>query len=190
MSGITNKTYNLVTGPTVEPVSLAELQANDYMRSLDLDSESVLFNEYLVAAREDAEKLMNRKIMTQTWKVSFDRPVSSFHFPFGNLQTVNEVRIIQADGTVDVQDTSKYQFSTGEDAVFWLRADNSSEWTETERPFSCFEIDFTVGWATPGNVPQSIKNGIMAMVAYKYYNREETRQEAARMFHGQKIFRV
>jgi hypothetical protein len=64
--------YDLVTGPTVEPVTvtLAKLQCR-----VDFTDDDALFAVYIPAARQMLEKKMGRAIFNQTWKRTLD------HFP-------------------------------------------------------------------------------------------------------------
>lgn len=165
---------NIIQGPVLEPVTLADLKNTDYLRDVDIDAEAALFADLIKLAREIGEPQAGMKFMTQTWRAGFNCHVNVFRFPFGNLQAVNEVRVLQADGTENVQDPGLYSFTTGNNAVFWKRTDNSTSWTDTERRFNVFEIDFTVGWATAADVPQTVKTGMMKLISHLYYNREET----------------
>jgi hypothetical protein len=62
----------IVTPPSVEPVSLAE--ARSYLRvDADVTSEDALITDLIAAARQDAEKITWRALVMQTWRATLDR---------------------------------------------------------------------------------------------------------------------
>lgn len=62
----------IVTAPTSEPVSLAE--AKGYLRvDSDLSADDATITGLIAAARQDAEKITWRALITQTWKLVADR---------------------------------------------------------------------------------------------------------------------
>lgn len=62
----------IVTAPTVEPVSLQE--ARGYARvDDDFTKDDGLISNLIIAARQDAEKITWRALVTQTWKLVADR---------------------------------------------------------------------------------------------------------------------
>lgn len=174
-----------ILAPTQEPITLGDLRDTEYLRDIDIDHESQQIESFIKAARETAEAQTSRKFLTQTWRAAFDCYPCRVDFPFGQLQAVDAVRVIQADGTADIQDTDRYTVTTGDNGILWKRTDNGTDWTETERKHRFFEIDFTVGWADPDSIPEEIINGIKRILAMLYYNRDNPDFKVpGNIFHG------
>lgn len=67
--GITNAKLNLISAPEVEPVSVDDLK--QYLR-LDTSADDNLLPGFIQAAREMAETMLWRTLVTTTWELVFD----------------------------------------------------------------------------------------------------------------------
>jgi uncharacterized phiE125 gp8 family phage protein len=165
----------LITGPATEPVTRANIAANDYLKDLDFSNEKEvdLFDNYLIpSARMLTEKYMNRAIISQTWELRFDLQPDYIYFPKGNLTSVSTVKTISETGIETTETSSHYTVVTGENGLLFLNPGYS--WTSTTRPRSMFHVRFVCGWADADNVPEIIKNAIMQTLVHLYENREST----------------
>jgi len=182
----TNQRYlDLVTGPTSEPVTIASLQANEYLKGVDLtDTETAAFftTDIIPSARQIAEEYMNRKLFTQTWNLTLDAPEGHVFFPFGQLQSISSVKIYNSSNVAVTESSSRYAIKTGDDGQLWINS--GSSWATTPRSYNAFVIQFVCGWASVASIPRDIINGIMSLCAFLYYNREDHSlyQNACKLF--------
>lgn len=187
--------YELTTAPSTEPVTISDLQANEFLKSLDLtDAVNIaLINAFITTARQLAEKYLNRAIISQTWKASFDCFPCVVDFRLGNLVSVSSVKTVNEDSTETTQAAGSYSYTVGDGARLWLR-DNYS-WNTTTRALDVLRIAFLCGWANAAAVPQAIRTAIMITVAYLWTNRESINEsglppEARNILHPYKIMEL
>lgn len=165
---------DLVTAPGSEPVTITYLTANGYLKDIDLtDAETIILfdTDYIPAARGIAEKRMNRKLFTQTWDMWFDCLQAHVYFPYGQLQSITNVKIYDQDNDATTESSDLYTLKTGDSGQMWLNS--SSAWVTTPRAYNSFVIRFVCGWAATASIPKEIIKGYMTLLAWMYYNRED-----------------
>ena len=185
-------TLSLVSGPAVEPVSIAEVK--DHLR-LDGLHEDAYVGALVTAARQVCETYTARSLVTQTWKQVLDQwPVQAgdgpwwdgvregavdtiapvkrtLDLPRGPLQAINTIRVFDDDGAGVVIDPSVYIVAPGLDGRVALRA--GQVWPLATAPIGAIEIEFTAGFGDSWNdVPAALRHGILILVAHLYEARE------------------
>ena len=172
---IMNQRYlDLVTGPASEPVTIASLQANEYLKGVDLtdtETAALFTTDIIPSARTAVEEYMNRKLFTQTWNLTLDAPEGHVYFPFGQLQSVSSVKIYNSSNVAVTESSSRYTIKTGDNGQLWVNS--GSSWATTPRAYNAFVIQFVCGWASAASIPKDITTAIMTLCAYLYYNRED-----------------
>lgn len=161
----------LLTGPAVEPVSLAEARA--YLR-IDGDAEDLLVQSLITAARLHTETLTARAMISQSWRVIMDGWPRGhiLDLPIGPVQTVTELRVFEDDDIVAVIDPSRYLVETaGVPARIAMRARQG--WPRPGRALGGIEIDLDAGYGPePGDVPGPLRQAVLQLVAHWYERRE------------------
>ena len=163
--------WTLVTAPTIEPVSLAEVKAQ--ARILDNNTDDVLAS-YITVAREAAESHMGRGLLTQTWKLVLDGFTNDIPLPMASpLQSVTSVEYYDDDGTLQTLATTYY----GTDLVsrpgrVVLKPEQSWPSVQSDRRNGAVIITYVVGWTTAAAVPERIKQGIRQYVTYLEMDRD------------------
>lgn len=105
----------LLTAPPVEPITYLELEAQ--IRATLDTVEYPLVNAMISAARQQAENITRRALITQTWEVSLDRfPCGKIILPFPPIQSVTSVTYLDGDGVSTVLDPALYTLETDEPA--------------------------------------------------------------------------
>jgi uncharacterized phiE125 gp8 family phage protein len=179
----------LVTGPTVEPVTIPLLES--HLRA-DLTAESMLVNAFIGAIREKAENITRRSLITQTWELSFDRfPVpicdgnlrlnernlplhtwGEIFLPRSPVRTITGITYLDVFGTLQTVDPSNYQLDTAsEPAELNVAWDQS--WPAVLGSKNCIKVTYTAGYGdTAADVPDSIIAWMLMNIASLYEHRE------------------
>ncbi|MEZ5691489.1 MAG: head-tail connector protein [Rickettsiales bacterium] len=157
-----NREYGLerVVAPTSEPINLTE--AKLYLR-VDSTLEDSLIGDLIVSARIRAEEWMRRSLITQTWKLTYAEYLDcSVYLPMCPVSSVNSVTIVNRDLSQSVVSASDYYINVANNRIIF---DNNII------GFS-IEIIYEAGYGVATDVPQPIKYGILADIAFMYNNRE------------------
>lgn len=191
---------DLVTAPSIEPVTLTE--AKDFLRVTGTDDDD-LITSLIVAARTNAESYTRRAFITQTWKLlrdewPFDKtgsskgdpwwdgvrqlPISEIRgqeaviMPLAPLQSITSVITYDDDDSSNTFATSNYQVSaySGDFANrgrVTLRTSGNG-WPAFTRRADGIEIIFIAGYGdAAADVPSQIKQAILLEVTELYENR-------------------
>lgn len=161
------RTLERTSAPAVDPVTLTEVKGHLLISDTASDAELALL---ITAAIEICEKYCCRAFITQKWKITYQYTEDCVSLPYGYVQSVETVKVYQDDGTTTTESATKYHVKAGEYGLLYLK--NSETWTTSTRNYGSFEIIYKVGYGdAAANVPQGIKNGIMAQVAYMHEHR-------------------
>lgn len=155
----------LVTGPTSEPLSLAEAKSQ---ARISIDDEDNLLNSYIVAARQAAEDHLGRGLLTQTWKLTLPEFSETIWLPMAApLQSVTTVKYYDTVGTLATLSSAVYIVDTTSRPGKIMRAVNQS-WPALQggRLGGLVEITYIVGWAAKELIPERIKQGIRTYISY------------------------
>jgi uncharacterized phiE125 gp8 family phage protein len=159
----------LITGPSIEPVSLAEAKA--WLR-LDTTDEDGLVTALITAARLTVEAASRRLLMNQTWRLVMD------YWPIGGIVKVqiSPFRAILAARSYDIYGNSTTYDPTGfivdkaSEPGRIMAANNIAP--VTGRPFAGIELDVQLGYgANASDVPQPLRQAILLLVALWFENR-------------------
>jgi uncharacterized phiE125 gp8 family phage protein len=162
----------LALAPTIEPVGMEEMRLHLGVDGSDNDD---LIEALIVTAREHAEDVTWRKIMTQTWVICLDEwPIEDYiELPYGNLQSVSSVKWKDSDGTeTTLTPTTDYLVEKNGDQKGRIVLPYGESWPSGELyPSNPITITFVCGWATRADVPKKIRHAIKMIVADLYLHR-------------------
>lgn len=160
-----------VSGPTSEPVTLAEAKA--HLR-VDLDEDDIYISTLITAARQTAETWIGRALMTQTYDLVLDRwPVGPFVLPRAPLQSVTSITYIDDAGATGTVSASNYIVDTASQPGR-VKLKSSASWPAvTLQDIGGVTIRFVAGYGNAMAVPQAIKHGILMLVGTMYESRED-----------------
>jgi uncharacterized phiE125 gp8 family phage protein len=149
-----------VAAPSVEPVNLAEVKK--FLR-IEHSDEDTLLNSFIAAARRAAEEYMSRSLMLQQWKLSYDGyPPQTVCLPYGPVNSVVSVNIVQVDDSSAVLAPESYYLTPARDMVVF----------EVIPCGHRVEITYEAGAALQSDIPPSIQQGLISHVAALYEYRE------------------
>lgn len=186
--------YQVITQPTVEPVSLADAKA--HLR-VDWTDDDAYIQNLIYAARDWCERGLRRALITQTLQAVIQlpepvlgklsgvigRPGWPIELPqtaFGTLQSVTLAEIETQIATwASLVVTDDYLVDpSSEPARIWLAAAAIAMWSVSiNYPGAVprVRITYTAGYGdTATSVPYPIQQAIKAAVAHLYENRESS----------------
>lgn len=177
--------YRLVTGPTVEPITLQE--AKDHLRVTESPAEDSVIESMLASARGLVEEMTRQKIITQTWRLDLPEfPVRTTHNPYAAidlplppLSDVTSIAYTDASGNPQTVATSVYvvepsDLSLVDPAPGRVMLKSGQVWptVRTEDP-TAVQITFECGHGTgPESVPSATRAALFMILSDLNENRE------------------
>lgn len=151
-----------------EPVSVDE--AREHCR-IDYDDEDALLAAYITAAREYAETVTRRTLISSTWDHTLDRfPAGAIQLPRPPLVEVEGVYYIDPDGETQTLDPGAYRWDARQEPGLVMPAPGYS-WPATRRMPGAVWIRYRAGYPN-GVIPGGVRVAILLMVAHWFANRE------------------
>ena len=86
----------LITPPASEPIGISD--AMNYAR-IDADADVVTLTGMITAARQEAEKITRRQLITASWELRLDCFRETIFLPMPPLQSVATVKYLDTGGT-------------------------------------------------------------------------------------------
>jgi uncharacterized phiE125 gp8 family phage protein len=163
---------DVVTGPTAEPVTAAEVRT--HLR-IDLESEEAFLATLIPTARREIESWLGRALLPQTWDLSLAAwPAErELVLPRPPLASVTSVVWKDEDGASHTMPTADYQVDApANNCGAIVLAKNASWPSGTLYPRWPIVIRFIAGWAAAAYVPPEICLWIRQATGYLYENRE------------------
>lgn len=167
----------LATGPTAEPVTLAEAKAHC---RVDLSDDDTLIGSLITAARTHVENTTRRALVQQTWDLYLSC-LNSVEIPLPPLQSVTHVKYYDSDNSQQTLSTDVYEVDTYSQPGGVALAYGET-WPSTYKRLDAVNIRFVAGYQDSGaspvdladNIPQPIKHAMLLLIGHWYENRESS----------------
>ena len=157
-------TYSLITPPSAEPISLAELKA--HLR-IDGGDEDVLLAGLIRVAREHLERMAGLALISQGWRLYLDGwPAAGIvEIARGPVLSVEAVRAFDELGEEnEIALVGHVLDGVRRPARLWLR-----EQPDARQAVNGIEVDFTAGFGEAGeDVPDTLKRAMLIHAAHMY----------------------
>lgn len=174
----------LVSGPAIEPVTLTEAKTHLNVSGTSKDTH---ITGLISTARGQIERYLHRALITQSWKVYYDRWCSELLIPFGKLQIAGAspgpaspvVKYRATDGTLTTLTESDYYWvvTTTDPARIVRKYSVTYPELQYGRP-DAIEIAFTAGFGSAASaVPDDIRHAIKELVAFYFTKRGDDDQD-------------
>lgn len=160
----------LVTAPAIEPLEVSEAKTHLNVTSSTHDT---YIGTLIAAARRQIERYLNRALITQSWKVYYDRWQHELLIPFGSLSAVNTVKYYNTEGTLTTLTENDYYWvvTTTDPGRIVRKYDATYPELQYGRP-DAIEIAFTAGYgATSAAIPDEIKHAMKLLITNMYEHR-------------------
>jgi uncharacterized phiE125 gp8 family phage protein len=167
----------LTSGPSVEPVTLAEAKAHC---RIDHDAEDMLVSSLILAARLHIEHNLDLALVSQGWSLYLDAWPGGVHveLPLAPLIGVQSIRTHDADGDAFIVDPGDYSIDAASRCPRIALSSGASR-PVPGRALNGIEIAFTAGFgAAADDVPMPIRQALKMLVAHWYEAREPAEQHA------------
>jgi uncharacterized phiE125 gp8 family phage protein len=160
--------YKLVTGPSSEPITLAE--AKLYLR-VDDSTEDALITSIITAARRKFENDTYHYLLPQTWELYLNQneinaePIS---LNKSDITAISNVKYYDQSNTQQTLSTNDYQTAI-------QGRPYSIQLTTVPQVYNRLEamvIRFTLGYTNAAAVPEDIKIAIKTLIGTLYENRQ------------------
>lgn len=179
--------YQIITAPTVEPLSLAEAKLHC---RVDINDDDTLITALITAARQFAEQLTGRSFCTQAWKYVLDSFPGGYSYPvvpYGSEYSLPTTAIVLEKTPITSIDSIKYLDMTGTQqtlAPSVYAADLTGPvaritpkfgqiWPPSLPQIAAIEVAFSAGYGNAAAVPTCVKQWMLLRIGAMYENREE-----------------
>lgn len=154
----------------MEPISLAE--AKDHLRIIDDNSQDSVIDSLIKASRIHVEGLSGYSLVTQTWKVQFDKwPCEYLQLPRRPIQSVTSVKYRGTDEVLVTVSPSVYVFQRSSGRIY---LGYSQVWPNAVlSPAYPVEVEMVAGYGDTGaDVPSTLRQAILVALADLHANPE------------------
>lgn len=176
----------LITPPVQEPVSLAEAKA--HLR-VDFEEDDALIALLLVAARQAAESLTHRQLVSARWRLVLDSfpgpslmgvpagqpftlPGHAILIPKSPVACVVEIRYLDMAGASQVMPSQNYTVDAACEPAR-ITPVFGQIWPIALPQIGAVTVTFDAGYGAPAAVPEGIKSWIKLRLGSLYAHREE-----------------
>lgn len=164
-------TLKLVTAPAAEPITLTE--AKLHLR-VEHTVDDDLITSLIQAARERAEHLLGRALITQTWARVLDAfPGNEIELGMPPVQSITSVIYVDGNGDSQTMASADYSLDTTTAPGWLLMAEDLSAWPTTLDTANAVTVTFVAGYGASGaSVPAAIRTWMKLEIGTLYKHRE------------------
>lgn len=160
----------LVSGPALEPLTVAEAKA--HLR-IDASDEDGLIASLITTARLQVEAALGLALNAQQWVLLADFwPLNGIvELPVRPLQSVTEIRVRDGSGSASVVDPLHYTVDGAGDTP--RIASRTGYWPTPGARLAGIEIEFEAGFgAAAADVPADIRQALLLLVGHWFEHRD------------------
>lgn len=163
----------LTTAPTVEPLTLGEVQSH-----LKVSGEATYLTSLVKTSRMMVERYLNRSLIVQTWTAYYKRWGCELCLPYPPVIAVNSVKYYDLNGALQTLSPSNYWVNDKRQPG---QVEYVYDFTPPELQYgrpNVIAVEFTAGYLASGTdaekqaaVPEPIKHGMKILLTDMYENR-------------------
>lgn len=159
----------LVTGPTSEPITLAEARKQCELSPTDTAHDDHL-TALIQAAREKFEHDTDSAVLTQTWSVTLeDLNDDEIYLPKRPIQSITHIKYYDSLNALQTMSTSIYSLDAAARAV---RLNYLQVWPFILNRWDGVTVTYVCGYTSTSAVPQIYKQAMKLLIAHNFENRD------------------
>lgn len=163
-------TLKLITPPAEEPITLAEAKAQCRIDA-DETAEDAFLQSLIQSAREIAEHLTGRALVTQTLELVLDAFPAAFVLRRPPTIAIESVKFLDSTGTQQTINPADTLLDKDSEPGYLVPAYGKT-WPDSFPVPNAVRVRYTAGYGGAAEVPQSIKAWMKLMIGTAYANRE------------------
>lgn len=168
----------IISGPTAEPVTLAELKDQCRLDPSDTLQDTML-SGYITAARVTAERVTRRSLASKVYKIFFDRfpsPGEPIRLPLPPVTAVSAIKYLDSTLTLQTWDPTEYFLALVQSPALVVPVPGQVYPCPARVP-SAVEVDMTAGFDGAGGpalavVMPDLKEAVK-QIAQHYFDHPE-----------------
>lgn len=163
-------TLKLITGPAAEPITLTE--AKLHLR-VEHTVDDDLITALIQAAREQAEHLTGRSLITQTWAQVLDAfPAAEIELGRPPVASITSITYVDPNGDTQTMSSSDYSLDSTTTPGYVLPAATLAAWPNTLDTANAVTVTFVSGYGDAADVPAAVKAWMKLHIGTLYKQRE------------------
>lgn len=160
----------LVTGPLVEPLTLAEIKG--HLR-VHVDDENDVIRDLLVAAREHVEAFCRRALISQTWDFRIDAfPCGAIELPLAPVASIISITYLDTAGASQTWSSADYRTDLPMSPTAprgRIEPAYGEVYPSTYGVIGAVAVRFVAGYGSSGaSVPRRLRSAIKLLVEFWY----------------------
>lgn len=157
----------LVTGPTAEPLTLAEAKKQLEISATDTSHDAQL-QAAIAEARQQWEYDTDSVTCFQTWKVQVSGLPDRIALPKRPISSITHIKYYDGNNTLQTLSTSLYQLHINE-----IRYAYQATLPATASRWDAWQITYRCGYSQDGTlVPAIAKRAMLMLIGYYFENRD------------------
>ena len=158
-------TTRLITEPTSEPVTLAEAKLHLRVDTIDDDAR---ITELITSARQQAELILKRSLLPQTWEKTLDAfPSSDIELLYPSVIAIESIKYQDLNNNQITLSAANYYLDKDSEPA-WAILAYGYTWPATLGVANAVRVRYSAGYANTAAVPASIKQWIKLAVEKLY----------------------
>jgi len=166
----------VLTAPTVQPVTLADVKLNAVIEHNDDD---VLVDSYIEAATKYIEAMTELSLVRRKLRMYFNSFCDEFELTGGPVQVIDQIQYVDIDGVTQTVSASDYTYEAEENIV---RTAYGVTWPSSRYQSNAVWVDYWAGYYTQtspessidliSDIPRPLRQAITMLASELYRNRE------------------
>lgn len=157
----------VVTAPTLEPVTLAQVKRQLFMSESDTSNDYEL-NSRIQAAREQWEHDTDSAVLTQTLSVTLGMfTVDQIEIPSRPIQSITHLKYYDGSDVLQTFSSASYSLDKPRRRVV---LDSTESWPTTYDRWDAVTITYVAGFASVALVPAIVKQAILLLITYYQFS--------------------
>jgi len=135
-------------------------------------TEDPTVNALITVARQYAETVTRRALITQTWNYTLDAfPDGDIEVPLPTLQSVTHIKYYDTNGVQQTWTNTNYSVDTDSEPGR-ISCAYGVTYPTTREMNNAVEVQFVAGYGVASAVPQGIKQAMLQLIGHWYAHRE------------------